>query len=185
MVVSVPAILHDVLAPESWQSRNVWDGSQLTWESCSCAAALNACCVASPLAAAAEGGGTEDARPDGSAPCARVTQGHQGVCPHIAMLMISMTARASCSCWTHGGMYRLQSVVLLTIGSSGEIDVAEASDVATAEALRDSADAIDTDAMRFGGGPGAKALPRASRCCATDLQRTGERTQEQSSCEQH
>lgn len=81
-------------------------------------------------------------------------------------------------------MYRLQSVVLLTSGSSGEMDVAEASDVAIAEALRDSADAIETDAVRFGGGPGAKVLPRASRCCATDLQRTQERTWE-SSCGEH
>ena len=61
-------------------------------------------------------------------------------------------------------MHRPISAELLTSGSSGETDVAEASDAATAEALRDSADAIDTEATRLGGGPAAKMLPRASRC---------------------
>jgi hypothetical protein len=79
-------------------------------------------------------------------------------------------------------MHRLQAAASLTSGSSGETDVAEASDGATAEALRDSADAIDTEAVRLGGGPAAKMLPRASRCCATDLQRAGEKARNSSSC---
>jgi hypothetical protein len=58
---------------------------------------------------------------------------------------------------------------MLTKGSSGETDVSEGSDSGTVE-LRESAEPIDSDAMRFGGGLGAKTLPRASRCCATDLQ---------------
>ena len=57
----------------------------------------------------------------------------------------------------------------LTLGINGEMDVAEASDSGTAEKLLDSADPMDLDGRRFGGGPAVKTLPRASRCCATDL----------------
>lgn len=52
------------------------------------------------------------------------------------------------------------------------MDVADVSDGSGTVDLRDSAEPIDCDAMRLGGGPGVKTLPRASRGCATDLQRS-------------
>lgn len=60
---------------------------------------------------------------------------------------------------------------MLACGSSGEIDVSEAevSEALMVDRLRDSAWPMERDDMRCGGGPGAKVLPRASRCCATDL----------------